>query len=299
LFATLGHDTIPVVLNGDTTTTLGHMVLFLVWGLSVLTLIVLWRSGPHTMLDIWLLVTMCVWVFDIAMAALLNNGRYDLGWYVGRIYGLVAASCLLILLLLENGRQYARLVRMSVELSVANQALAQLTRHDGLTGLANRRYFDEYLAQQTGLAQRHKRALALVLCDVDHFKAYNDHYGHPAGDECLKQVALVLRASSLRAADMPARYGGEEFAMILPETELAGAIEVAEAARTALLRLRIPHCHSSADGCLSMSFGVAVMPANAEMAAEELIAMADLALYEAKRQGRNRVLRAGQDSPAY
>lgn len=290
LFATWGHEFIPVFLNGNYTTTLGRVVLSIIWSLSLIALIVLWRRRPRTVLDMWLIGVMCVWLFDIALAAILNGGRYDLGWYAGRIYGLLAASFLLVLLLLENGRQYARLVRMSVELSEANRTLAQLTRQDGMTELANRRYFDEYLPQQIALANRRRRPLALVLCDVDSFKAYNDHYGHPAGDECLKQVALALRASCQRAGDMPARYGGEEFAMILPDTDSKEAAEVAETARTALLRMGIPHARSPAGSHLSMSCGVATVQVDHCMSAHELIEIADQALYRAKSLGRNRVV---------
>ena len=141
LFSTWGHAYIPEFLHGNRTTDLGHIFLTGIWMLSLLALWVLWRSRPYTVLDAWLLVVMCVWLFDIALAAILNTGRYDLGWYVGRIYGLLAASFLLITLLIEDSRQYARLVQMSVELSAANKALAKISRYDGLTELANRRYF--------------------------------------------------------------------------------------------------------------------------------------------------------------
>jgi diguanylate cyclase (GGDEF)-like protein len=287
LFATLGRDSIPVFLDGNHTTVLGHVVLSLVWTLSLVALLTVWRRKPHTALDMWLLVVMCVWLCDIALAAILNTGRYDLGWYVGRIYGLLAASFLLIVLLLENAGQYTRLIRLSVELSTANTALAQLSRQDGLTGLANRRSFDEYLAEQISLASRHKWELALVLCDVDHFKAYNDLYGHQGGDECLRQVAAALQSCCRRPADLAARYGGEEFAIILPDTDLAGAILVAEAVKAAVARMGVPHEKSTTGALVSISGGVAVL---ASGNAQQLIASADQALYQAKNLGRNRVV---------
>lgn len=290
LFATLGHDLVPTFIEGNRTTAVGHLALCGVWLLSAAALGLLWRRPPHTVLDLWLLVVMCVWLFDIALAALLNTGRYDLGWYVGRIYGLLAASFLLMVLLVENGRQYARLVHMSIELGIANKELAKLSRHDGLTDLANRRFFDEYLDEQVALSARHKRQLALVLCDVDHFKKYNDHYGHQAGDECLKRVAKALRSCCNRPTDMAARYGGEEFALILPDTDAAGAIQVAEAARVAVADLKMIHVRSTSSPHVSISAGVAVLQLEADMTARQLIAAADQCLYQAKGAGRNRVM---------
>lgn len=290
LFATWGHAYIPVFLEGDRTTDLGRIFLIGIWMLSLAALVVLWRRKPHTVLDVWLLVVMWVWLFDIALAAILNTGRYDLGWYTGRIYGLLAASFLLMVLLVENGRQYARLVQMSVELSVANTELALLSRQDSLTELGNRRYFDEYLSEQIALAKRYKRTMALVLCDVDHFKTYNDHYGHPAGDACLRRIATALKACCNRPPDLAARYGGEEFAMILPDTDLAGALQVAEAVRAAVAALKIPHECSSTGPFVSLSCGVSILLLNADMSAQKLIVAADECLYQAKGAGRNRVV---------
>ena len=289
LFATWGHAYIPVFLELNRTSALGHSVLLAIWTLSLLALFVLWRRKPHTVLDVWLLVVMCVWLFDIALAAILNTGRYDLGWYVGRIYGLLAASFLLIVLLLENGMQYARLVQMSIDLNVANQSLAELSRKDGLTGLANRRYFDEYLIEQISIAHRNKRGLGLVLCDVDHFKIFNDHYGHQAGDECLKRVAATLQSCCRRPSDLAARYGGEEFAIILPDTDLCGVTLVAEAAITMVSDMRVVHAKSLTAPHVSISCGVSVLVLDAVMTVEQLIAAADQALYQAKHCGRNQV----------
>lgn len=290
VFATAGHDHVPVFLDGNLTTETGRTALLGIWLLSLLAGWVLWRRRPHTVLDVWLMVVVCVWLFDIALAAILNSGRYDLGWYVGRIYGMVAASCLLITLLLENAKQFAHLVKMSVELGTANQALAQLSRQDGLTGLANRRHFDVYLAEQLALAARHRRGLALVLCDVDHFKAFNDRYGHQAGDVCLKKVAAALRSCCHRPADMVARYGGEEFALVLPETGLDGAHRLGEAARAAVAQLGIPHGGHPASSHVSISGGIAAVAARVDMTAQELIAAADHALYRAKHLGRDRMV---------
>ncbi len=183
-----------------------------------------------------------------------------------------------------------QLAQLSTDLSHANKSLEKVALEDGLTSLANRRCFDTYLAAQIAVARRHERTLALVLCDVDAFKLYNDHYGHQAGDECLKQVAAALRSCCGRPADMAARYGGDEFAIILPDTNLAGAAKIAEAARGAVARLRIPHEHSSVGSYVSISGGVAVLRRKIGMTAEELITAADQSLYQAKKQGRDRMV---------
>jgi diguanylate cyclase (GGDEF)-like protein len=182
------------------------------------------------------------------------------------------------------------LAQVSAQLSLVNTSLEKLSRQDGLTGLANRRCFDSYLADQIAIARRHKRALALVLCDVDSFKAYNDHYGHQTGDECLKQVAAALKACCRRTADMAARYGGEEFAMILPDTELGAAVQIAEAARVAVAKLQIVHAKSPTAPYVSISGGIAALLRRGVSSAQQLITDADQNLFEAKHQGRNRMV---------
>jgi diguanylate cyclase (GGDEF)-like protein len=182
-----------------------------------------------------------------------------------------------------------QLAQVSSQLGIVNRSLEELSRRDGLTGLANRRFFDTYLADQIRIARRHKRALALVLCDVDSFKAYNDHYGHPAGDECLKRVAAALRSCCHRPGDMAARYGGEEFALILPDTELGAAVIIAEAARAAVADLKIVHTTSITAAYVSISGGVAVLSRIKNASAQQLIADADLNLFQAKHLGRNQM----------
>ena len=259
------------------------------WLLSLVALIALWWRRPRTVLDLWLMVVMCTWLLEIVMSNLINSGRYDVGWYTGRLCGLFAAAVLLVVLLLKNNKYYAQLVGMSVRLRATNESLERLSLLDGLTNLANRRLFDAYFEAQIAIASRYKRMLVLVLCDVDSFKAYNDHYGHLAGDECLKRVAEALRSCCRRPADLAARYGGEEFAMILPETDLIGGVLIAEAAREAVARLRIAHGHSMAGPFVSISGGVAALSWEATVTAQQLIAAADQLLFQAKRLGRNRM----------
>jgi diguanylate cyclase (GGDEF)-like protein len=184
------------------------------------------------------------------------------------------------------------LAQVSAQLSRVNSSLEKLSQQDALTGIANRRCFDTYLADQIAIARRHKRTLALVLCDVDSFKAYNDHYGHQAGDDCLKQVAAALQACCRRTADMAARYGGEEFAMILPETELGAALQIAEAAKEAVANLRIAHAKSQSVPYVTISGGVAVLLRRTDMSALQLIKDADKNLFAAKHLGRNRMVSA-------
>lgn len=184
------------------------------------------------------------------------------------------------------------LAQVSSQLTVVNGALELLSQQDGLTGLANRRYFDAYLGDQIAIARRYGRTLALVLCDVDSFKAYNDHYGHQAGDACLKRVAAALRSCCRRKSDMVARYGGEEFALILPETGMSDAVQVAEAARDAVTQLRIAHEKSPTAPYVSISGGIAVLLHNGNSGAVQLIMEADRCLYQAKHLGRNRIVAA-------
>ncbi|HEY5019918.1 MAG TPA: diguanylate cyclase, partial [Steroidobacteraceae bacterium] len=182
------------------------------------------------------------------------------------------------------------LAQVSSQLRLVNSSLELLSQQDGLTGVGNRRYLDSYLADQIAIARRYERTLAMVLCDVDSFKAYNDHYGHQAGDECLKRVAAALRSCCRRTADLAARYGGEEFALILPETELSDALQIAEAARQAVAQLRIVHVKSETGGYVSISGGIAVLLRDRDISAQQLIMHADQALFQAKRLGRNRMV---------
>ncbi|HEY3320099.1 MAG TPA: PleD family two-component system response regulator [Planctomycetota bacterium] len=184
-------------------------------------------------------------------------------------------------------------VRNHVELKRIRDTLAALSMQDGLTGLANRRRFDEMLQQEWRRGLRLSTPVALIMCDVDYFKKYNDHYGHLSGDECLKSVASAIKAVALRPGDLAARYGGEEFAMLLPHTDAEGAATVAEKIRTGVEKLRIEHARHDSEPCVTLSLGVAALTPEMDQPAEQLIARADKALYAAKHGGRNRVALAG------
>lgn len=182
------------------------------------------------------------------------------------------------------------LVVLARELDTANQELKRLSASDGLTGIANRRFFDEHLSREWRRARRGSGEIAILMCDVDHFKAYNDTYGHQAGDDCLRQVAHKIRDSMERAADLAARYGGEEFVVLLPDTPIAGAHIVAEKLRQTIHALKLPHA-GSAHHHVTLSIGIAAMAAGDQNTQQTLIEAADRALYRAKHAGRNLVCR--------
>jgi diguanylate cyclase (GGDEF)-like protein len=287
-FAAAGNQWLPDFLVNNRTTALGHGFLLCIWALNLVALLLLLNNRARTMMDVWLMVVMVVWLCDLGLSAILNTGRYDLGWYVGRLDGLVAAGFLLVLLLIESGHSYSRLFLLSVELEHANTALNRLSLQDALTGLANRRSFDKTLDEQVSRAIRHGRQLALILCDIDHFKNFNDYYGHQAGDEALRVVAEALKSCCRRPGDVAARYGGEEFALILPDTGLDGAKLIAEAAREAVLSQHVEYVGSPST-VVSVSAGIASLSPTRPFSAAELIGAADRALYAAKGSGRNRV----------
>lgn len=190
---------------------------------------------------------------------------------------------------LQRDEAYGALRESQRQLMEANLELQRLTNMDGLTGLNNRRRFDEYAHSEWRRAAREQSDFALLVADVDDFKRYNDTYGHIAGDVVLQQVAAAIRASCSRPADLPARFGGEEFAVILPGTGLAGARYLGEAIRQAVANLHIPHTASgSAHVSLSIG-GIATSPRNNESLLEVMV-RADKALYEAKHRGKNRVV---------
>jgi len=179
-------------------------------------------------------------------------------------------------------------LEMSRDLASANRELEKLSRQDGLTGIANRRYFDSYLVTELRRGARERQSLSLILSDVDHFKAFNDCYGHQAGDDCLRRVAAALSSAGRRPADLAARYGGEEFAIVLPGTVLEGAVDVAQAVSRVIEGLAIPHARSAVSPKVTLSQGIVALTPEKETSSEDMIKRADQALYLAKQQGRNR-----------
>ncbi len=170
------------------------------------------------------------------------------------------------------------------------ERLEKLSALDGLTGIANRRRFDQTLQREWSRALRSQKPLALVLGDIDYFKEYNDRYGHQAGDAALRQLAQLLERSARRGGDLAARYGGEEFTLLMPETTLSQAVKMADLVRESLQQLGVPHDASKAAHVLTASFGVTAMVPTEESSPAQLVKAADDALYAAKAQGRNIVL---------
>lgn len=185
------------------------------------------------------------------------------------------------------------LLVLTRKLDAANQELTRLSSIDGLTGVANRRQFDEVLSREWRRAARAHRPVSLLMVDVDFFKQYNDLYGHQTGDDCLKAVAGALRDQLKRPSDFVARFGGEEFAVLLPETGEEGAMLVAEGICRAVRELGIPHEASMVAGVVTASVGVATRETEGQLHGTlELVAAADRALYAAKATGRNRTMQA-------
>jgi diguanylate cyclase (GGDEF)-like protein len=188
-------------------------------------------------------------------------------------------------------------MKVDRQLESANTLLAELARTDGLTKLLNRRGFDESLAREWRRCHRNGKPMSLLMLDADHFKSYNDRFGHQAGDGVLRALGACILANIRRPGDVAARYGGEEFTVVLPDTDLEGAGQIAEAIRAAAEALAIPNVP---DGpVVTLSIGVSVAEAGTSMTAEDLLTLADAALYESKATGRNRVtLRSATPQPA-
>ncbi len=174
------------------------------------------------------------------------------------------------------------------QLKLNNEKFKELATVDGLTQLANRRRFDEYLAREWQRAAREQKPISLVLTDIDFFKRYNDTYGHQGGDDCLRSCAAAIKESVKRATDLAARYGGEEFAVILPNTEASDAAYVVEEIRGNIAALKIVHAKSAVSRYVTFSFGIATLIPGRNESFENLIVAADKALYQAKEAGRDR-----------
>jgi len=180
----------------------------------------------------------------------------------------------------------------TAELHEANQKLEMLAYQDALTGLYNRRYFNNALENEIHRARRNRNPLSLLICDVDHFKNYNDHYGHVAGDKCLQQISMVLARHFQRASDLIARYGGEEFCVILPGVQANEAQLLSEQLRQAVFQEKLEHKASPIADRITISIGIVTCIVDEDFSAEVLIREADKALYKAKNDGRNRVVAA-------
>ncbi|MDM8529685.1 diguanylate cyclase [Anaerolineales bacterium HSG25] len=191
---------------------------------------------------------------------------------------------------IENARLFKAEKMTNQELQNLNEGLARLAHVDGLTQLANRRHFDNYLSQEWQRLKREQGYLSLIMLDIDHFKQYNDYYGHLAGDDCLKQMAQLLLQATRRPADLVARYGGEEFVLVLPYTKEHGAYQLALRIKTELSQLQISHARSIVSPYVTCSMGITSIIPQESSSVIELVDRADQALYQAKEQGRNQIV---------
>jgi two-component system chemotaxis family response regulator WspR len=192
--------------------------------------------------------------------------------------------------LLQRDEAYRALRVSQQQLLDTNLVLQRLMNSDGLTGLSNRRHFDEYLELEWRRAIREQTQMSLLMIDVDYFKAYNDNFGHLEGDEALRQVAKAIRGSSSRPSDLPARYGGEEFALVLPNTSPGGARLLAEKLRQTIVEMNIPHIAPTEGSSLTVSIGLSTVVPQIGSHSRQLIQSADKGLYAAKHNGRNQVV---------
>lgn len=188
--------------------------------------------------------------------------------------------------LLDQANLHQQLESANKQLAIVVGELQRLVSIDGLTQVANRRCLDEYLEHECRRSQREQSPISMVLCDIDFFKNYNDNYGHQEGDRCLQEVAHAISGSTNRPADLVARYGGEEFAIVLPNTDAEGGLNVAIRANAIVQALQLPHSHSSVSPHVTISCGVATL-FDDNFLATDLLKGADRALYTAKADGRN------------
>jgi diguanylate cyclase (GGDEF)-like protein len=241
----------------------------------------------------------------LVMSALIVLTHVATLLWMQRLMDVVAISCTLLLLstvvctlyatwVLEREERRAYVLdlqeqALSQELTASHELVARTARTDALTQVANRRHFDEVIAQVWTHAQTQRSSVALLLMDVDHFKAYNDLYGHPAGDACLQSVAHALSTCMRKGGDLVARWGGEEFAVIMSGATMESALLLAERVREAVMAQALKHEASKCATVVTVSIGVSAMDPGPESSLSELVRMADSCLYEAKARGRNRV----------
>jgi diguanylate cyclase (GGDEF)-like protein len=242
-------------------------------------------SRFRSVLDLWLAVACLSMFADVTLQHF--SRQFTAGWYASRVGILLAATAVLWVLLFQTANIYA-------QLAITAERLRNESLTDVLTGLANRRSFDQRFSEMLRDCARETRPLALLFIDVDHFKAYNDSFGHQAGDDCLRAIGAMLLNNAARARDLVARIGGEEMAVIMPEVDLAGALVVAERMRAAVAAAAIVQGPLATHPIVTISVGVTATSDPANTMIEDLMRGADRALYHAKDTGRNRVIELGE-----
>jgi diguanylate cyclase (GGDEF)-like protein len=267
---------LPVLTHGGAYTAVGRGLLY---GLAALYIGVLAYTAlvtrGHTVLNLWLIVTLVAMTADAFMTA-SGGALYTVGWYVSRFERAFAPSMLLFVFLLD--------------FTTISRRLATLASLDAVSGLANRRSLDERLDLFVRNHRRRGDCLSVLMLDIDHFKDFNDRYGHAAGDEALRAVADVVRRALGRGTDFAARYGGEEFVVVLPGTDRSGALVVAERIRGDIERIAVAGSKRASQ--VTVSIGAVTLAPHTVTSAERVLRGADAALYVAKAAGRNRVAEA-------
>jgi len=239
----------------------------------------------RSLMDLWLAVALVGALIDVTLT-LSAGARYSIGWYAARVASMMSSSAVLGMLIYETTGLYRRL-------SDTHRKLIETSAHDGLTGVFNRAYFDDRFIHDFSFASASSQPFCVLLIDVDHFKQYNDTFGHLAGDDCLRQVAHALSTTLRRQSDFVARYGGEEFVVVLPACESEAGLRVGQSLRAAVEKLAVPSA-SPSGGPVTVSIGLACTLPNKPESGQALLGFADAALYCAKGRGRNRVVDAAE-----
>lgn len=295
ILATAGHSHLPpVVATSGSYAQLSDSPAGIIVGALCLAALGLHVSTTRlrSLMDLWLAIALLSALIDVTLT-LSAGARYSVGWYAARVASMVSSSAVLGMLIYETTGLYRRL-------SETHRKLVETSARDGLTGVFNRAYFNDRFARDFAGASASNQPFCVLLLDVDHFKQYNDTFGHMAGDDCLKEVAGALSSTLRRQSDFVARYGGEEFVVVLPACDKAAALRVAESLRAAVEKRGIRSA-SPSGAPVTVSVGLASTLPHQPESASALLGLADTALYRAKACGRNRVVDAteiaGRESP--
>ena len=271
----------PTMADGHTLFSGGSGAIpIVILGLLAVALALVCRLRARTHEQLWLAVAMVAALFDVWLTY-QGVERFSLGWYLSKVGSLFTSLAVLVTLLHEVTLLHARA-------ATANAVLTAMVHVDGLTGLNNRRRFDDVSDTEWRRGRRERQPVSLLMIDVDFFKNYNDGHGHMEGDEALRRIAAMLASAVTRPGDTAARYGGEEFVLLLPATDAVGAIRVAERVLLKARELAIPHSASPL-GCITLSIGMASAVPGPQTSVHDLMAEADRALYRAKRNGRDQI----------